>query len=367
MKNVLVIGTGTIGLPLIGLLARHKDKFGIDSVLFNKNTPLKHDSAQIKQLVKLGANLVTDKEKFSGFNKLGLFPAYTKEEAIRCSTVIIDCTPKGIGLQNKREYYNKYKDSVKGFIAQGSEFGFGKMYARGITKLDKNDQFVHVVSCNTHNIAALIKSFEFRLSSASMGGILAGDFVCLRRANDISQDSGFIPGVQAEEHNDEEFGTHHARDAFHLLSDDFPHIKLYSSAVKLNTQYMHAIRFSITLDSVNSGIVNTPQDALDAFKNNSMVALTDKMTSNKIFSFGRDYGLYGRILSQTVICAPTVAVRRIPKLYSCTKTTVVTGLCFTPQDGNSLLSSIAATLHFLDPKMVEKHLSCYNPYIFQEI
>ena len=40
MKNVLIVGTGTIGLPLIGLLARHKDKFGIDNVMFNKNTPL---------------------------------------------------------------------------------------------------------------------------------------------------------------------------------------------------------------------------------------------------------------------------------------------------------------------------------------
>jgi glyceraldehyde-3-phosphate dehydrogenase (NAD(P)) len=183
------------------------------------------------------------------------------------------------------------------------------MYARGITKLEKDDQFVHVVSCNTHNIAALIKSFECRLSSASIGGVLAGDFVCLRRANDISQDSGFIPGVQAGKHGDDEFGTHHARDAFHLIKDQFPHIKLYSSAVKLNTQYMHAIRFSIQLDSVNSGTVNTPEDALNKLRANPMVALTDKMTSNKIFSFGRDYGLYGRILSQTVVCAPTVAVR----------------------------------------------------------
>jgi len=30
---------------------------------------------------------------------------------------------------NKEKYYNKYKDKIKGFMAQGSEFGFGKMYA----------------------------------------------------------------------------------------------------------------------------------------------------------------------------------------------------------------------------------------------
>jgi glyceraldehyde-3-phosphate dehydrogenase (NAD(P)) len=365
MKNVLIVGTGTIGLPLIGLLARHKDKFGIDNVMFNKNTPLKHDSAQIRQMIKLGANLVTDSEKFDGFRALDMDPMCTKEEAIKNSTVVIDCTPKGVGLQNKREFYNKYKDTVKGFISQGSEFGFGKMYATGITELNKDDQFVQIVSCNTHNIAALIKSLECRVSSASVGGIFSGDFVCLRRANDISQNGGFVPSIEAGKHGDSEFGTHHARDAAYLLKDQFPNLELYSSAVKLNTQYMHSIRFSITLDHVNSGPVNTPEDVLERLKRNPMVALTDKMTSNKIFSFGRDYGLYGRILSQTVVCAPTISTRKVVKYGG--KCSVITGLCFTPQDGNSLLSSIAATLHFLDPNSVEERLSCYNPYIFQEI
>jgi glyceraldehyde-3-phosphate dehydrogenase (NAD(P)) len=110
-NTVLVVGTGTIGLPLIGLLARHKDRFGIDRVLFNKNTPLKHDSAQIKQMIRLGAELATDKSKFDDFRKLGLDPSCTKEEAIARATVVVDCTPKGIGLQNKREYYDKYKDN----------------------------------------------------------------------------------------------------------------------------------------------------------------------------------------------------------------------------------------------------------------
>ena len=39
-KNVMVIGTGTIGEPLIGLLAEHKDALGLDDVVFFKRTPL---------------------------------------------------------------------------------------------------------------------------------------------------------------------------------------------------------------------------------------------------------------------------------------------------------------------------------------
>lgn len=362
MTNIVhVVGTGTIGEPLIGLLSRHKDKFGIDEVTFHKNTPLRHDITKVKQLIGRGARLSTDPDKFNGFRELGVEPELTREESIERATVVIDCTPSGVGLSNKKEYYDKYKDKVKGFIAQGSEFGFGKMYARGITELSIDDQFIHVVSCNTHNIAALIKSFECRVSSAPIGGVVSGDFVCLRRANDISQDSGFIPSVEVGKHSDLEFGTHHARDAFHLIKEDFPNIKLFSSAVKLNTQYMHAIRFSIVLDSTNSDIVGTSEDAIERFRNNPMVALTDKMTTNKVFSFGRDYGLYGRILSQTVICEPTVSIN------STNHNMVVQGWAFTPQDGNSLLSSIAATLYFLDPNTVEEKLKHYEPYIFQEI
>ena len=52
---------------------------------------------------------------------------FDSEEAIRRASVIIDCTPKGVGHKNKQKYYNNFSDSSLGFIAQGSEFGFGKM------------------------------------------------------------------------------------------------------------------------------------------------------------------------------------------------------------------------------------------------
>jgi len=366
MTNIVhVVGTGTIGEPLIGLLARHSEKLGINEVTFHKNTPLAHDMSKVKQLLSYGAKLSTDPDKFHGFRELGVNPTLTREEAIERASVVIDCTPSGVGLSNKQEYYNKYKDKVKGFIAQGSEFGFGKMYARGITDFPEG-QFIQVVSCNTHNLAVLIKSFENSLSSVTPGGIRSGDFVCLRRANDISQNGGFVPSINVGKHDDPEFGTHHARDAFHLLKDQFPHIKLYSSAVKLNTQYMHAVRFSITLDHISNGVMKTAEDALAKLRENPMIALTNKVTSNQVFSFGRDYGLYGRILSQTVVVTPTVQVRAPEPNYNSIGPTI-TGFAFTPQDGNSLLSSIAAVLHFLDPSTVEERLSCFNPYVFQEI
>jgi hypothetical protein len=43
------------------------------------------------------------------------------------------------------------------------------------------------------------------------------------------------------------------------------------------------------------------------------------------------------------------------------------GLPFTPQDGDSFPSSIAATLCFLYPDSYDKQLEVLNPYFFREI
>jgi glyceraldehyde-3-phosphate dehydrogenase (NAD(P)) len=90
------------------------------------------------------------------------------------------------------------------------------------------------------------------------------------------------------------------------------------------------------------------------------VAITDKRSANLIFSFGRDHGYYGRILSQTVVVRPTLAVRNAREVY---------GFCFTPQDGNSLLSSIAAALWHIDPEpeSVNRRLQSIRRWIYQEI
>jgi glyceraldehyde-3-phosphate dehydrogenase (NAD(P)) len=353
-KVVHVIGTGTIGEPLIGMMSRHADAFGIDEVTFHKNTPSFADRPKVAQLQRHGARLAAGPDKAAKFEELGIEVAYEAEEAIKRATVVIDCTPSGVGRENKHQFYDKYANQVRGFIAQGSEFGFGKMYARGINDqvLDADkDQFLQVVSCNTHNLSVLLKTLGDNGSGGI--GIDEGRFLCLRRANDISQDDKFVPAPQVGKHADERFGTHHARDAHHLFRTLGYDFNLYSSACMLPTQYMHAIHFSIRVPFKLSH-----EDVLARFTENRRVAVTGKKSSNTVFSFGREHGLYGRILSQTVVSLPTVAVRDNKE---------VVGFCFTPQDGNSLLSSIAATLWFLDRDSLEERIDVLRQYMYQEI
>ena len=79
-KIVHVIGTGTIGEPLIGLLCDFKNDLGIDQVTFHKNTPLTTDRSKVTSLLKRGARLSTDSEKFDGFMNIGLKAEFTTEE-----------------------------------------------------------------------------------------------------------------------------------------------------------------------------------------------------------------------------------------------------------------------------------------------
>ena len=59
-RHVHVIGTGTIGEPLIGLLADYRKELGIETVSFHKRTPLPSERAKVRSLMDRGALLCTD-------------------------------------------------------------------------------------------------------------------------------------------------------------------------------------------------------------------------------------------------------------------------------------------------------------------
>ena len=346
-----VVGTGTIGEPLIGLLADNREAFGLDEVTFHKRTPLLAERGKVEGLVRRGAMLAVDEDRRLEFRALGHNPKYEKLEALDRASVVIDCTPAG--NLNKAEFYRSLS-GPRGFLAQGSEFGFGKMYARGINDaaLDpERDRFLHIVSCNTHNIAAMIQSLAF--DSDGAGHLVDGEFLCIRRANDISQDRGFVPSPMVDSHKDPRFGTHHARDAHHLFSTLGHDLALHSSAIKLNTQYMHTLHFSLTLDREI-----TREEAVDLFQANNWVAVTYRRSANRVFSFGRDHGYFGRILSHSVVSIPSLTVRNGVQ---------VVGFAFTPQDGNPLLSTVSAMLWYLYPDQIDRRMEVLRPFLFQEV
>ncbi|MHC4828734.1 MAG: hypothetical protein ACYTFT_00020 [Planctomycetota bacterium] len=340
---VHVVGTGTIGEPLIGLLCSFKDQLGFEEITFHKRTPVLTDRSKLLDLCRRGARLATDPDRAAEFRDLGLAPEFTRDEALARATVVIDCTPAG--NENKEEYL-RYRDSTAGFVAQGSESGFGKPYARGINDgalIPEEDRFLQVVSCNTHNIALMLHSIGY-LNGQAYNNLQQAQFVCMRRANDLSQVSNYLPAPQVGIHSDDQFGTHHARDAHRLFQTLGLAPNCTSSAIKLNTQYMHAVWFNL------HGRQRTSRaEVLELFSANPQCALTYKRSMNEVFSFGRDHGHYGRILNQSVVAHETLFVHGGGRQVS--------GFCFTPQDGNSLLSSVAAACWLVDPDGYRERLA----------
>ncbi|MHC4392057.1 MAG: hypothetical protein ACYS22_12175 [Planctomycetota bacterium] len=350
---VHIVGTGTIGEPLTGLFLDHKTDMGIDEVTFHKRTPLLIDRSKVRDLCRRGARLATDTDRADEFRAMGLEPTLTQEEALEQATVVVDCTPAG--NKNKAQYA-QFEDSTRGFIAQGSEKGFGKPYARGINDsalTAGEDRYIQVVSCNTHNISLLLQTIGYK-NGTDFQNLREAQFVCMRRANDITQTKSFVPSLMVGNHTDERFGTHHAADAHRLFGTLGIEPNCYSSALKLNTQYMHAIWFHLKTESPidRAGLVKS-------FEHNDLVSMTYKHGMHEVFGFGRDHGHYGRILNQTVIVPETLFVHGDGRQVS--------GFCFTPQDGNSLLSSVAATCWFLDPEGYEDRFQCLKQYFFEEV
>ena len=79
---------------------------------------------KVLDLVERGARLCVQDGLEKNFKKLGMDPDLDSNEAIKRAMVVIDCTPKGVGIENKNLFYNKFANNVKGFLAQGSENGF---------------------------------------------------------------------------------------------------------------------------------------------------------------------------------------------------------------------------------------------------
>ena len=119
---------------------------------------------------------------------------------------------------------------------------------------------------------------------------------------------------------------------------------------------MHVIRFNLQIKGSH-----TKDDILGLFEKNKFMALTHKASANKVFSFGRDHGFYGRIYNHTVISVPSLYVGQL------SGETLISGYCFTPQDGNSLLSSCAAAMRGLHGRDYLKQMNIFDQHLFDVI
>ena len=230
-NSVLVVGTGSIGQPLTGLLATLSKELAVDEIMFYKHTPRQTDLPLVEGLLRKGAILCCNKENFSKWKEMGIDATYTFEEALDRAKIVADCSTEGKRLENKTKNKEARKNKIQNFLTQGSEKGFGTPFIAGINNyilenIEKN-QFIQIMSCNTHNISLILKDLSFgkegpkdAISNPSALENLEleeAKFVCMRRASDISQDDSYIASPEVGTHKDPRFGSHHAQDSHRLF------------------------------------------------------------------------------------------------------------------------------------------------------
>lgn len=307
--NVLINGGGNIGTTLCNILFTYKSLLQIDKIFLKKNSNRPWQEVDLEILKELGVYIIDKEAKL-----IDLLPSIN---------YVFDATSNTSGLKNK-EIYKQFKH-LKG-VAQGSEKGFGIPFVSGLNNdRAKEQQFVQVVSCNTHGAASILQT----LSNGNLNNIVSADFVVVRRSEDIGNHERLVTANVVARHLDDTIGTHHAIDVTDTLKTIGVNIPITSSDITTPSQLMHSTRFNIRLKEPI-----TKQEILDRVSKNQFIATTNKFDSNLVFELGRRYGFQGRLYSHSILVINNILVTNND----------IKGWAFVPQEGNTILSTIHAFL-----------------------
>lgn len=226
--KVAVNGYGTIGKRVADAVTMQDDMeiIGVAKTRPNFEAFIAHDK---------GYDVYTLADRVDAMKQAGIPAAGTVSDMIANADLVVDCTPGGIGKNNKALYE---KAGVKA-IWQGGEdhelagcsFNAEANYAEALGK-----DFVRVVSCNTTGLCRVVYPLDQEY------GVKKVRVTLMRRAadpNDIKKGpiNAIIP-------NPIKLPSHHGPDLKSIL----PHINISSTAVKLPTTLMHLHTLNIEME-----------------------------------------------------------------------------------------------------------------------
>ncbi|MCH2232572.1 MAG: hypothetical protein MK105_19705, partial [Crocinitomicaceae bacterium] len=188
--------------------------------------------------------------------------------------------------------------------------------------LIRDQKMVHVVSCNTHGTAALLQLF----GGKDLSNIKSADVVVVRRSEDISNHQRLVSGNVIARHLDPDIGTHHAIDVIDLYKTLGIECKLTSSDITTPSQFLHSVRFNLTL--------NNEVDLHDLLEYHEFIGTTNKFDSNVVFETGRRFGFAGRLYNHAILVKSNL-------MYNGSS---IKGWAFVPQEGNTIVSTLHAFL-----------------------
>ena len=247
--KVAVVGYGTIGKRVADTVALQKDMEVSGVVKTRVSFEL--------EIAKLRGYPIyaSDQKSLSHFRGVGIDVQGRVEDLLKRSDIVVDCTPKPIGMKNRDMLYapSKIKAIYQGgekaqvaevsFVAQCNyEEAFGKDHVR-------------VVSCNTTGLSrtlhALHKAFGVKRARATL----------IRRGTDPGQiKRGPINAIVPTF----ELPSHHGPDVRTVLHD----IEVFTTSMVVPTTIMHMHALSVHVEKET-----TSKDVLDLFARTPRVKL----------------------------------------------------------------------------------------------
>ncbi|MCD1294462.1 type II glyceraldehyde-3-phosphate dehydrogenase [Methanocella sp. CWC-04] len=230
----------------------------------------------------------------SKFKAAGIKIAGSNEDMIKKADIIVDCTPGGIGEQNKPLYEKLGKKAI---FQGGEEHELAGTSFNAVCNYDEaiGKQFVRVVSCNTTGLARLIyaldKGFGVKKVRATMMR-RGGDPNDVKRGpiNAIVPDPVKLP-------------SHHGPD----LNTVLPNIKIDTVAVKLPTtlMHMHYVNMNLKVTPSRDEVVSTLKQYPRLWLIPSWMNI--KSTAD-VMEFGRELGRPRNDMMENCIWEESVSV-----------------------------------------------------------
>jgi glyceraldehyde-3-phosphate dehydrogenase (NAD(P)) len=310
---VLVNGAGNIGTTLTNLLLAHRSMLGIGEVIVRKVRETRpFEVSDLSELAMRGARLVLSPT------------AGATGDLLASVDYVFDCRTPGAALRDREAYLRL--PNLRGASAQGSEAGFGVPFVGGVNaEVVRGEKLVQIASCNTHATATLLRV----LGGEGLGRLEEADLVCVRRSEDLGGRERLVGANVVSRHRDATHGTHHAADAARVYATLGLAPSVTSSDITTPSQLMHTVRFNVRLRDPRAAA-----DVVADLEAERRLAITAKFDSNRVFELGRRYGFQGRLYAHAIVVANDLLVTGRN----------VRGWAFVPQEGNTLLSTIAAFL-----------------------
>lgn len=291
--KVGLVGYGTIGKRVADAVIMQKDMklIGVTAHTYNYRTEI----ANKKGIKIFAMNGVGD------FKKNGIKVAGDVNALLDEVDVVVDCTPKKVGKQNKDKYYVPKK--IKAIFQGGEkkEVADASFVAQCNYDEALNKDFVRVVSCNTTGLCRTLHAINQNYGIDSVHATM------VRRAADPwdiyhGPINAVVPVL--------ELPSHHGPDVRTVLKD----LEIFTTAMSTPTTLMHM--HSITVDMKKKATV---KEILDLFKRTTRIRVVrnaERVRSTaEVMEMAKDFGRLRGDMPEICIWEEGVGVRKKKLFY----------------------------------------------------